>query len=116
MPSYLNVFLNFFFQRAATLVVALYTTLCGYVQPHTSRLANLLETAVNINFLILLSINATPYFYDDLFTFSHIEGSSRGECGEDGIALVCWLMMPVYYLPLLGAGFTAVVIAFRNGR
>ena len=51
------------------------------LKPYRSRLANLLETAININFLFLLLINATSFFHDDFFTFSSLtESSSSSEC------------------------------------
>ena len=51
------------------------------LKPYRSRLANLLETAININFLFLMLINATLFFHDDFFTFSSLtESSSSSEC------------------------------------
>ena len=100
-------------QAVCVLVLAVYTAVYGYAQPYRSRLTNLLETAVNVNFLVLLSINDVPYFNEDLFTFSHFESSSSGECNSSnaGIADVSWLLIPVYYLPVIGACITAAVLA-----
>lgn len=103
-------------QVVKVLVLAVYTTVSGYVQPYRSQLANLLETAVHINFLFLLILNATSYFHNDLFIFSSdslTDGSSSESCtgGLAGIAHVTWILMPVYYLPVIGACVTATVLA-----
>ena len=94
----------------------MYTAVHGYVQPYRDLLTNLLEIAVNVNFLILLLINKTPYFYDDLFVFSpHTEDD---ECDgiHNNIAQVSWIFMPVYYLPLIGACVTASLLAILYFR
>ena len=98
------------------MVLAVYTAVYGYVQPYRHRLTNLLETAVNVNFLLLLTINATYFFDVDMFVFSHSESSSSEECGSFGVADVSWLLMSVYYLPVLGAAITAAVLVFRHVR
>ena len=97
------------------LVVAAYTTVYSYAQPYRSRLANYLETAINLNFLLLLLINATSFFTDEFFIFSsHDTGAVKDSdhcSGLDGIAVVSWILMPFYYLPLLGVCVTATVLA-----
>lgn len=105
----------FAFQVVKVLVLALFTTVFGYIQPYRSQLANLLETAIHINFLFLLIINATSFFHNDLFIFSSgslTDGSSESCTGSlAGIAHVTWILMPVYYLPVIGACVTATVLA-----
>ena len=98
-------------QVVRVLVLAVYTTVYGYVQPYRSRLANLLETAININFLFLLIINATSFFHDAFSSLT--ESTNSGECAGSlvVIALVSWILIPVYYLPVLGACVTAGVLA-----
>ena len=103
-------------QGIILLVLAVYTTVHGYIQPYRVRLTNLLELAVNVNFCMLLLIVTTPYFYDDLFIFpSHTEDT---ECSgiHNSIAQVIWILMPVYYLPLLGASVTATVLTICSFR
>ena len=100
------------------IVLAVYSTVYGYVQPYRSRLANLLEIAVNINFLLLLLINATSFFHDDMFIFSSADmvfnNTSSGCTGSiAGVAHVSWLLTPFYYFPLLGAIATSAVLIFR---
>ena len=103
-------------QVVGVMVVAVNVTVYGYIQPYKSLLANLLEIAVNINFLFLLLINSTSFFHDDMFTFSDISSNiTSSDCGSSiaGIAHVSWLLMPVYYLPILGLSITAAVFAIH---
>ena len=93
--------------------LAVFTTLYGYAQPYKAAVANLIETVVNINFLLLLLLNATPFFYEDALIFptpstSSAETSCPGHVS--GIAIVSWILMPFYYLPLLL--FIALAVVF----
>lgn len=111
-----RVSMPFSLQVVKVLVLAVYTTVSGYIQPYRSQLANFLETAVHINFLSLLILNATSYFHNDLFIFSSgslTDGSSSESCtgGLAGIAHVTWILMPVYYLPVIGVCVTATILA-----
>lgn len=61
---------------------------------------------IQINFLLLLLIEATSDIHDAYFTFPPILQSnvtSQGECldSQTGIAAITWILMPLYYLPLL---------------
>ena len=91
-------------------------TAYSFIQPYKSRITNLLETAINVNFLLLLLINATQFFYEDMFTFPHTGSHTSDECTSSptGVAQVSWLLMPVYYLPVVGAcvALAVVVIIF----
>ena len=103
-------------QVVGVMVVAVNVTVYGYIQPYKSLLANLLEIAVNINFLFLLLINSTSFFHEDMFTFSDISSNiTSSDCGSSiaGIAHVSWLLMPVYYLPILGLSITAAMFAIH---
>ena len=106
-------------QVVGVMIVAVNVTVYGYIQPYKSLLANLLEIAVNINFLFLLIINATSFFHEDMFTFSDISSNiTSSDCGSSigSIAHVSWLLMPVYYLPILGLSITAAVLAIQCVR
>ena len=101
------------------LVVAVYTTVYSYIQPYRYRLANFLEIAVNLSFLLLLLISSTSFFRDDFFVFPSLSevsaaaggGGGGSYCGSvRGIAVVSWILMPFYYLPVLVAGATASVL------
>ena len=98
-------------QGVRILFLAVYTTVHGYVQPYRSHLTNLLEIAVNVNFLLLLFINTTPYFYDKLLVFS--SHTHDDECAgiHKSVTQISWILIPVYYLPLLVACVPASVVA-----
>ena len=106
-------FSSYILQGVCLLFLAVYTTAHGYVQPYRDLLTNLLEIAVNVNFLILLIMNTTHYFNDDLFIFPRHDDHHTEECGDihNSIAHVSWIFMPVYYLPLIGACVIATVLA-----
>ena len=87
-----------------TLVLAVYTTLYVYIQPYKSRLANVIESAVNMNFLLLLILNSTAFFHDDYLTFpapAEPYNSTTDSCSGSvrGVATVSWVLMPFYYIP-----------------
>lgn len=86
------------------MILTLYTAIYGYVQPYKSKLSNITEAAVNINFLVLLILNATAFFHDDYLTFPPLVQSANDTCSDSvhGIATVSWILMPFYYLPLVG--------------
>ena len=93
---------SFILQGIHALFLAVYTTVHGYIQPYRSLLANLLEIAVNVNFLLLPLISTTRYFCDSLFIFpAHtVSEHSTDKCDgiHNNIAQVAWILMPVYYL------------------
>ena len=100
------------------LIVAVYTTVYAYVLPYRSRLANYLEMVINLNFLLLLLISSTSFFSDDFFFFPSLTDivtqstDGEGYCGSvAGIAVVSWVLMPFYYLPVLVCLATAAVLA-----
>ena len=93
-------------QASPTLVLAIVFTVYGFVQPYKSLIANIIEMGVQINFLLLLLIEATSEIHDIYFTFPPIlqsDATSQGECVDTltGIATTTWILMPFYYLPLL---------------
>ena len=107
-----NLATNLTFQAVPVLLLAVYTAVYGYVQPYKRQVTNIIETAVNLNFLLLLLLNATSYFHDDLFTFPSLsQSSSEDGClgSISGIAVVSWILMPFYYLPLVTLCIIAAV-------
>ena len=97
------------------LLLAIYTAVYGYVQPYKTRLTNIIETVVDVNFLLLLSLNATSFFRDDYLTFPYasLSQSADDSCSDSvrGIAIVSWILTPFYYLPLLVLCITAMAAA-----
>ena len=89
-----------------TLVLAIIITVYGFVQPYKSQTANFLEIGIQVNFLVLLLIEATSNIRELYFTFPPLLQSnvtSKPECVDSltGIAPITWILMPFYYLPLL---------------
>lgn len=93
------------------MILTLYTAVYGYVQPYKSKLSNMTEAVVNINFLVLLIFNATAFFHDDYLTFPPLAQLTNDTCSDSvhDIATVSWILMPFYYLPL--GAFCVILIA-----
>jgi hypothetical protein len=82
----------------SVLLLAVFTTIYAYVRPYKSTFSNLVESAVNVDFLLLLVLNTTAFFREDYLTFPP-SAQSGPDC-SDSIATVTWILMPFYYLPL----------------
>jgi hypothetical protein len=93
-------------QVVPVLLLALSTTLYIYVQPYRLKITNLIESAINVNFLLLLILNTTAFFREDYLTFPappEVQSSNATySCTHSvsGVATVSWILMPFYYLPL----------------
>ena len=108
------MFVFFLMKASPTLVLAIIMTVYGFVQPYKSQTANLLEMGVQVNFLLLLLIEATSNIHELYFTFPPLLQSnttSEPECvdTQTGIAPMTWILMPFYYLPLLVFAVVACV-------
>ena len=78
-----SMFVFFLMKASPTLVLAIIITVYGFVQPYKSRTANLLEMGVQVNFLLLLLIEATSNIRELYFTFPPLLQSnvtSEPEC------------------------------------
>ena len=100
------MFVFFLMKASPTLVLAIIITVYEFVQLYKSRTANILEIGVQVNFLLLLLIEATSGIRELYFTFPPLLQSnttSEPECVDTltGIAPITWILMPLYYLPLL---------------
>ena len=102
------------------LVLTIFIIVYAYVLPHKSKVANILEIAVQLNFLTLLVLETTPLFQDTLFIFpapseqdslSLERGSQLQKCVDSpqDTSLLTWLLLPFYYLPVLGFIMTASI-------
>ena len=81
-------------------IIAVY----GYVQPYKDILMNILEIFVQVDFLILVLLWETPHISEELHVFKPPSNSTgHGECAGDtkGIAEIVWILMPIFYLPLV---------------
>ena len=108
------VFVFFRMKASPTLVLAIVITVYGFVQPYKSQTANLLEMGVQVNFLLLLLIEATSNIRELYFTFPPLlqsNATSEPECVDSptGIAPITWILMPFYYLPLFVFAVVACV-------
>ena len=86
----------------------------GFAQSYKSLIANILEMGVQVNFLLLLLIEATSGIHDLYFTFPPLLQSNTKfdpECVDCpmGIAPITWILMSFYYLPLLVFAVVACV-------
>ena len=73
----------------------------AYNMPYKSKIANIFELVVQLNFLILLLLELTPIVKEDLFVFSG--DTSGGVCNNvfSSVSYIVILLAPVYYMPLL---------------
>ena len=97
------------------LILVISIILYTYMLPYKSKVANALEIAVQLNFLTLLVLETAPLFQDTLFIFpapseQDLERGSQ-ECLDSpkDASLLTWLLLPFYYLPVLGFIVTASV-------
>lgn len=104
-----------FLQVYGMLILVISIIVYTYVLPYKSKVANILEIVVQLNFLTLLVLETTPLFQETLFVFpatteQDLERSSR-ECVDSpkNTSLLTWLLLPFYYLPVLGLILTASV-------
>lgn len=107
-------------EEASVLLVALYTTVYIYVQPYKSKLTNMIESGINLNFLVLLILNTTAYFREDYLIFpapvQSVNSSNSCSDSVNGIATVSWILMPFFYLPLLVFCVTILIILLAYAR
>ena len=74
----------------------------GYIQPFKHLAVNILEIVLSINTLILLLLRNTENIEDSLGTLGQ-QPLHSGGCQDEveGVTDFVWLLLPVYYLPLL---------------
>ena len=98
------------------LVLVMSLIVYGYVLPYKSKVANGAEIVIQLNFLTLLVLEATPLFQETLFYFPaptgdvNMERSGR-QCMDEPPSTnsLSWLLLPFYYAPVVGV-VTAVII------
>lgn len=97
------------------LVLVLSIVIYSYVMPYKSKVANAIEIVVQLNFLTLLVLEVTPLFRDTLFVFPTPTDRdlerSRTECVDSpaDTSSLTWLLLPFYYLPVLGLLLVGVI-------
>lgn len=77
--------------------------LYSYIQPFEQLHVNILETILSINTLILLLLRNTEDISDTLGTIERQLPQNEMDCQDDirGVTDFSWLLLPVYYLPLI---------------
>ena len=89
----------------------------GYVQPFKQLAVNILETVLATNTLILLLLRHTKIISDELGSLGNQPlVNETGSCrdGVEGVTGISWLLLPVYYMPLIiSCSAGAVWAAFR---
>ena len=93
------------------LILVISLIVYGYVLPYKSKVANGVEIVTQLNFLMLLVLEATPLFRELLFIFPAPTGkvgdnemkSSGHECEASPVTTssLSWLLLPFYYVPLV---------------
>lgn len=77
--------------------------LYSYIQPFEQLHVNILETVLSINTLILLLLRNTQDISDNLDTLKKQSPQNGTVCQDDvrDVTAFSWLLLPVYYLPLI---------------
>ena len=76
----------------------------GYIQPFKHLAVNIIETVLSINTLVLLLLRNTGTIEENLGTLGDQSNDDRGRVCRDsveGVTGFVWLLVPVYYLPLV---------------
>lgn len=89
------------FQIYAVFVLVISICLYAYNMPYKSKVANILELVVQLNFLFLLLLELTPFISEDFFVFNG--KTSGGDCSNvfSRVSNIVVLLAPIYYAPLL---------------
>ena len=84
--------------------------LYGSIQPYKSHFANVMETVLQSNFIILLALESTSFFRDTFPSLSHRmqTGTSLGnetsvcsdEVNDHRVSPFTAILLPCYYFPL----------------
>lgn len=93
--------MTFFEQLFVILVLVISLSLYTYNLPYKSKLANVIEVIVQLNFLALLLLDFTPSIRTDLFFFS--VNADDGTCSNmfSHVSYIVMLLGPLYYAPVL---------------
>ena len=85
-------------------VLMIITAVNGYVQPYKHHAANILETVLSVNTLVLLLLRNTATIEEALGNLGEQAADSQlSTCQDnmDGVTDFVWLLQPAYYLPLV---------------
>ena len=87
----------------------------GHMQPFKQLAVNVLETVLCINIITLLLLRNTETIKDNL---GSLESFNTTVCEDNvkGVTDFSWLLLPVYYLPLVITCSVGGVWAVLRGR
>ena len=101
----------------------------GLIQPYKSKLTNVLELIVQINFIVLLALESTSFLKDTYNTFPPLPqmqasvqlnttAADNNICKDApvGISDLSKILLPFYYLPLLLLIITAIGKLIHHSR
>ena len=104
------------FQVFPVFMLGIYTSVYGYIQPYKLKFSNMIELAVSLNFLLLLILNATSYLSEEYFVFHSVLINQVCHGQFDGVAVISWILMPLYYLPPVALCITGFVFGVFYAR
>ncbi len=112
-------------QAVPLLIVCILVAVYGLCQPYKSTAINVLEICVLSNFVLLLMLQSTQLIKDSYFVFPVPEATLQVESNHtltddcqlySGVATVSWILLPFYYLPLLGVVVTSAILLINYLR
>jgi hypothetical protein len=102
----------------AIFVLMITAAVYSYVQPFKQLAVNVLETVLSINTIILLLLRNTSTIRDDLSSLGRQLSLNETLCQDEvkGVTDFSWLLLPVYYLPLVISCTSGGVWGVLKGR
>ena len=110
-------------------IMCIMLVIYGLIQPYKSKLTNVLELVVQINFIVLLALESTSFLKDTYNTFPtlpQMQASAQlnttaaddSTCKDApiGISDLSKILLPFYYLPLLLLIITAIGKLIHHSR
>ena len=110
-------------QMVPMFIMCIMLAIYGHIQPYKNKLTNVLELAVQINFIVLLALESTSFLKDTYNTFPPLQPQMQASaelnttaalsdsiCKDApvGISDLSKILLPFYYLPLLLLIITAI--------
>lgn len=84
-------------------------SLYAYNFPYKSKVANIIEIVIQLNFLALLLLEQTPLVRETVFIFSRDTSGDECDSTFSNVSYIVFLLAPIYYAPLLLLVVVAVI-------
>ena len=92
-------------QVAILLLLCIFMALYGFYQPYKYCVVNVLEIVVEFNFLVILLLVSSkvmePFYKLHLVKSAQLTSDSCSAVQRNGIAVATWILLPLYYFPIL---------------